>query len=338
MYCMSSIADTSARVATTRKCSFTTKLVTKRAAKKQDKTSPLVVLEEDDAYVEVLGKLIEKGVVRHSILPSFHPSPITHQSASNHTTHCSTRRTTKRSNQNPFQDVVLVCREAKTAADFGGLSPETYAALGIIAESGAYLKLPNGGYEALTSVDLPMEFIEGILSNYTHQTDGSYVRKLSKTIVWNYDTADPDFGAWQAKELVDHLEGVLGGLDVVNNKQDKEVLVKPKGVSKGRALGRVLDNGYDFCLCVGNDRSDEDMFEALVSDDVGDDVGDNASRVNYCVVVGQRPSKAAWYVNDVREVVGVLERMVVSDDDKEGSGGNNGGEIRGGNRVVTFDV
>ncbi len=224
----------------------------------------------------------------------------------------------------------MVCREAKTAADFGGgLSPETYSALGIIAESGAYLKLPNGGYEALTSVELPMEFIEGILSNYTHQTDGSYVRKLSKTIVWNYDTADPDFGAWQAKELVDHLEGVLGGLDVINNKQDKEVLVKPKGVSKGRAVSLILKNGYDFCLCVGNDRSDEDMFEAC-NDDIG-------GRANYCVVVGQKPSKAAWYVNDVREVVGVMERMI-TDDDADEKVGREKKIISGNFRGVTFDV
>ncbi len=326
-----------------------------------------MVLEEDDAYLEVLGKLVEKGVVRQYPIPialgGCCPSIFARVSvmvvieraavvtdrltdraqrakvaatvpsaADDSITYRRQKLTPKQYITPPIQDVVLVCREAKTAADFGGLSPETYAALGIIAESGAYLKRPNGGYEALTSVELPMEFIEGILSNYTHQTDGSYVRKLSKTIIWNYDTADPDFGAWQAKELVDHLEGVLGGLDVVNNKQDKEVLVKPKGVSKGRALGRVLENGYDFCLCVGNDRSDEDMFEALVSDDVSD----GTSRVNYCIVVGQRPSKAAWYVNDVREVVGVLERMVVSDDDKE-SGGN-GDEVRGGNRVVTFDV
>ena len=234
---------------------------------------------------------------------------------------------------------MLICREAKTASDFGDLSPETYSALGIIAESGAYLKLPNGEYEALTNVELPMEFIESILSNYTHQTDGSYVRKLSKTIIWDYDTADPDFGAWQAKELVDHLEGVLGGLDIINNKQDKEVLVKPKGVSKGRAVSLILKNGYDFCLCVGNDRSDEDMFEAVSmvdEDDEREEDNHHLERANYCVVVGQKPSKAAWYVNDVREVVGVLERMVGADlVGREGGGGDDGG---GGGARVTFDV
>ena len=73
-------------------------------------------------------------------------------------------------------------------------------------------------------------------------------------------------------------------------------------MSKGRAVSLILKNGYDFCLCVGNDRSDEDMFEAC-NDDIG-------GRANYCVVVGQKPSKAAWYVNDVREVVGVMERMI----------------------------
>ena len=27
--------------------------------------------------------------------------------------------------------------------------------------------------------------------------------------MWHYRDADPDFGSWQAKELLDHLEGVL---------------------------------------------------------------------------------------------------------------------------------
>jgi trehalose 6-phosphate synthase/phosphatase len=252
----------------------------------------LVVLEEDDAYLGVLDRLVEKGV-----------------------------------------DVALICKEAKNATEFEeqGVSRETYEALAIVAESGAFLKLPNtdrqaasGEYRALTSVELPMEFIEGILSNYAHQTDGSYVHKLSKTIVWNYDTADPDFGAWQAKELVDHLEGVLSSLDVINNKQEKEVLVKPKGVSKGRAVGLVLERKkYDFVLCVGNDRSDEDAFEVVV------DKSEQNGGVSYCVVVGQKPSKAAWYVNDVREVVGVLERMV----DERDEGGEGKRSIGG---AVTF--
>ena len=72
-----------------------------------------------------------------------------------------------------------------------------------------------------------MEFIEGILSNYTHQTDDHTSESCPRHRL-ELRHADPDFGAWQAKELVDHLEGVLGGLDVINNKQDKEVLVKQR--------------------------------------------------------------------------------------------------------------
>ena len=33
-------------------------------------------------------------------------------------------------------------------------------------------------------------------------------------MVWHYRNADPDFGAWQAKELLDHLESVLQGTPV----------------------------------------------------------------------------------------------------------------------------
>ena len=44
---------------------------------------------------------------------------------------------------------------------------------------------------------------------YTESTDGSFIEAKQSALVWHYRDADPDFGSWQAKELLDHLEGVL---------------------------------------------------------------------------------------------------------------------------------
>jgi hypothetical protein len=44
---------------------------------------------------------------------------------------------------------------------------------------------------------------------YTESTDGSFIEAKESALVWHYRDADPDFGSWQAKELLDHLEGVL---------------------------------------------------------------------------------------------------------------------------------
>ncbi len=75
----------------------------------------------------------------------------------------------------------------------------------------------------------------------------------------------------QAKELLDHLEGVLSNEPVSVSSGVGIVEVKPQGVSKGGAVERILlqtaDEGAapDFILCIGDDRSDEDMFAAIDS-------------------------------------------------------------------------
>ena len=79
----------------------------------------------------------------------------------------------------------------------------------------------------------------------------------------------------QAKELLDHMEGVLSNQPVEVVQGNSIVEVKPQGVSKGAVVDRLLielserldDQGVssspDFVLCIGDDRSDEDMFRAV---------------------------------------------------------------------------
>ena len=46
--------------------------------------------------------------------------------------------------------------------------------------------------------------------------------------MWHYREADPDLGAWQAKELLDHLEGVLANEPVEVISGQSIVEVKPQ--------------------------------------------------------------------------------------------------------------
>ena len=79
------------------------------------------------------------------------------------------------------------------------------------------------------------------------------------------------FKGWvpaQAKELLDHLEGVLSNEPAEVVAGNSIVEVKPTGVSKGGAVERILSGlaahgaAPEFVLCIGDDRSDEDMFTA----------------------------------------------------------------------------
>ncbi len=65
------------------------------------------------------------------------------------------------------------------------------------------------------------------------------------------------------------MEGVLSNEAVEVVAGNAIVEVKPQGVSKGGAVERILQElsrtgrAPDFILCIGDDRSDEDMFEAI---------------------------------------------------------------------------
>lgn len=78
--------------------------------------------------------------------------------------------------------------------------------------------------------------------------------------------ADPEFGAFQAKECQNHLENaVLSKLPVEILVGKKNLEVRPTIVNKGEIVKRLLSQHPDveFVMCAGDDKTDEDMFRAL---------------------------------------------------------------------------
>ena len=68
----------------------------------------------------------------------------------------------------------------------------------------------------------------------------------------------------------------------------------------------------DFVLCVGDDRSDEDMFETI-SIAISRNILSKNSSVFACTV-GQKPSKAKYYLDDTSEVISMLESLANESD------------------------
>lgn len=68
----------------------------------------------------------------------------------------------------------------------------------------------------------------------------------------------------------------------------------------------------DFVLCVGDDRSDEDMFEIISSAISRNILSANCSV--FACTVGQKPSKAKYYLDDTTEVISMLESLAEESD------------------------
>ncbi|XP_077251103.1 putative alpha,alpha-trehalose-phosphate synthase [UDP-forming] 7 [Tasmannia lanceolata] len=187
--------------------------------------------------------------------------------------------------------------------------------LGIAAEHGFFLRWAgNKEWETCgQTTDFGwIEIAEPVMKLYTEATDGSFIETKESALVWHHKDADPGFGSSQAKEMLEHLESVLANEPVAVKRGQYIVEVKPQGVTKGLVAEKILSsmtqNGKqaDFVLCIGDDRSDEDMFECISA--LTRDILSNSPAVFACTV-GQKPSKAKYYLDDTVEVITMLEAL-----------------------------
>ena len=66
----------------------------------------------------------------------------------------------------------------------------------------------------------------------------------------------------------------------------------------------------DFVLCIGDDRSDEDMFEVIMSAMSGTSLSPVAEV--FACTVGQKPSKAKYYLEDTTEILRMLHGLATA--------------------------
>jgi len=146
--------------------------------------------------------------------------------------------------------------------------------IGLAAERGFYYKLPKETGDHWQCLDPNADYTWKtyafeIMKQFVKRTQGSRIEHKGSALVWQYRDADQHFGSWQAKELSSNLKDLLFGFEVDVAEGTGYVEVKLRGINKGVAVARVLDKvstlfgEVDFVLSIGDDRSDEDMFEAV---------------------------------------------------------------------------
>ncbi|EPR58368.1 trehalose-phosphatase [Toxoplasma gondii GT1] len=146
--------------------------------------------------------------------------------------------------------------------------------IGLCAEHGFYYRVPGITGDQWHCMSRQTDFtwkqvaIE-LMLQYVKRTQGSFIENKGSALVFQYRDADPDFGSMQAKDLSNYLGELLFGYPVSVMSGKGYVEVKLRGVNKGHAVEKVLrklsnlHGDVDFVLCVGDDRSDEDMFAVI---------------------------------------------------------------------------
>jgi trehalose-phosphatase len=176
------------------------------------------------------------------------------------------------------------------------------------AEHGIFLKAPqnHSWLNLLEGMDLSWKNdVLPIFEYYTERTPGSFVEHKSFSLTWHYRLSEPLYGSWQAKECQTHLENTIVSklpVEVLTGK--KNIEVRPISMNKGEAIKKImsLHPKIDFIFCVGDDRTDEDMFRVLKGPIIHE-------KTSFTCTVGYKKSQAQYYLKDCQDLIQLMVRM-----------------------------
>lgn len=161
-----------------------------------------------------------------------------------------------------------------------------------------------------------------ITTRFTFRTNGTCMSPRIPGIGWSYFGADPDWGQKQSQQLRVELEAALAEHDVMVTSQIQgSIEVVPRGLHKGvivkKFLDRVMQHRADklpeFCVIIGDEESDDKMFEAAY--DLACNAPPSSSIKNmslFTTCVGLRETPAALYLDDVKDVEDLLVTLAKS--------------------------
>lgn len=166
----------------------------------------------------------------------------------------------------------------------------------MIVEHGVWISQSGDPFRLLENVKNDwMEKIRPVLESFVDRTPGSFIEEKNYSLAWHYRKTDPDFGNLRATELSTVLTSLIGTDDLSVLSGNKVMEIKSSNVNKGRASLRVMEqDDYDFVFAIGDDWTDEFMFQELPDDTI-------------TVKVGRQKTQAKYFVDNIQ---GVRELLI----------------------------
>jgi trehalose 6-phosphate synthase/phosphatase len=158
----------------------------------------------------------------------------------------------------------------------------------LVAEHGALLRAPGDKTWQPMRPGADMGWkdrVRPVLDHFAARAPGSTVEEKEFALAWHYRQVEPEFGDWLAAEVAATLDQQLGGTELAVLRGNKVVEVRFAWATKGEVATRVrdVDPPPDFELAIGDDRTDEDLFERLPAEAWTIRVGRGATRARFRV-------------------------------------------------------
>lgn len=169
----------------------------------------------------------------------------------------------------------------------------------LVAEHGVWIK--NSGSKWKMSQNLQkdwMESIRPIIENFVDRTPGSFLEEKEYSLVWHYRKVAPGLRDIRSNELSNVLRGLLANSNIAVMQGNKVLEVKSGSINKGNAANTFLSKPYDFIFTIGDDWTDEFMFQQVPEHAVS-------------VKVGTTETDAKYFVENQTSVISLLKGFLV---------------------------
>ncbi|MBK0381340.1 bifunctional alpha,alpha-trehalose-phosphate synthase (UDP-forming)/trehalose-phosphatase [Pedobacter sp. SD-b] len=189
--------------------------------------------------------------------------------------------------------VIISGRKYETLGEWFGHLP-----IDLIAEHGAWKKFDGGVWKETPNLsDKWKQTVRPMLESYSDRTAGSFIEEKRFSLAWHYRKVEKGLGDLRANELISNMRYLTRekGLQLLPG--NKVVEIKNSEINKGKAaLAYVYGKGFDFIMAMGDDHTDEDIFESLPEKAI-------------TIKVGSSVSEAKFYLRSVDETRALLQHI-----------------------------
>ena len=149
------------------------------------------------------------------------------------------------------------------------------------AEHGAFYKENGVWHKNIKKLEWSTG-LQSILQMFVDKTPRSRLEVKETALAWHYRESDAWLGTLRAQQLVNALISICTRQKLQILQGNKVIEIKSPDYNKGSEVNRLLSNKrYDFVIAMGDDTTDDDMFQALPLNAVTVKVGSISEIANY---------------------------------------------------------
>ena len=190
--------------------------------------------------------------------------------------------------------IIISGRDYREIDKFLGDLPIT-----IIAGHGAMIKENGKWTKKLTDNVLWKNNVISVLNQITLKCPKSFVEDKKFSLAWHYRNAESKSGYTNSRELIRILTNIIPLYNLKILDGNKVVEVMNKEIGKGKTVKNLVgQDNYDYILAIGDDKTDEEMFEFFLDKP-------NALTVK----VGEGKTFAKYKVDSFNHVIMLLKQL-----------------------------